>query len=130
MSRLTIENFIYINDFEISQYKILNALKLYKQDFQNNVFLPGLLELSEISTSLRKISKKRTRLIDVFSDPIKKVDIQNRRLIFENYILNDEDIEQIFSLIKWALPIINDTVCDGMNIKKQVSSVNVDNLIN
>ena len=130
MCKLSIENFIYINDFEISQYQILNALKSYKNDFENKNFLPGLIELSEISTSLKKISKKRTRLIDVFTDPIKKVDVEKRRLVFENYILNDDDIEEIFALIKWAIPHINDILSSGMSIKKQVSSVTVDNLIN
>lgn len=117
-NKLTIDNFLFINDLEISQYKILGHLKKYRNEFENNLFLPGLLELAELSTTLKQIVKKRTRLIDVFPVPVRKVDIENKRLIFENFEINNDGVEEIFNLIKWSIPKINEAICEGMKIRK------------
>jgi hypothetical protein len=118
MSKLTIDNFLFINDLELSQYKILSSLKNYRIEFEDNKFLPGLLDLAELITTLKEILKKRTRLIDIFPIPVKRVDIEKRRLIFDNFELDNDGVDSIFQLIKWSIPKINDTICEGMKIRK------------
>lgn len=118
MCKLSIDNFLFINDFELSQYKILGSLQRYKTDFESNIFLPGLLELAELTTTLKQILKKRTRLIDVFPIPVKKVDIDKKCLIFDNFEIDNESVEDIFNLIKWAIPKITEVVYEGMKIRK------------
>lgn len=118
MCKLTIDNFLFISDLELSQYKILGSLQKYRTDFESNIFLPGLLELAELTTTLKQILKKRTRLIDVFPIPVKKVDIDKRCLVFDNFEINNENVETIFSLIKWAIPKITEVIYDGMKIRK------------
>jgi hypothetical protein len=103
---------------ELSQYKILGSLKSYKNEFENNIFLPGLLDLADLITTLKQILKKKTRLIDIFPIPVKRVDIEKRRLVFDNFELDNDGVESIFHLIKWSIPKINETICEGMKIRK------------
>lgn len=118
MNRLSIEDFIFISDYELSQYKILNALTQYKEDFRNNRIFPGLSELAEIMTKLKQIDKKKAKLVDMFPIPIRKIDADKRRLIFDNFWLNNHNIEDIFDLVKWAIPVIGEVMDEGLNSRK------------
>ncbi|MGE5680290.1 MAG: hypothetical protein ACM34K_05355 [Bacillota bacterium] len=117
MASLTLENFLYVNDFEISQYKILGCLKNYREEFNNNN-ISNLTELSTLVSTLIRVEKKRSKIIDLFPVPVKKVDAEKRQLVFDNFVLYDEDVERIFDLIKWAIPVIHETIDEALCLTK------------
>lgn len=117
MKNLTIENFLFINDFEISQYKILGALKSYREDFSRND-ISNLRELSNLVSTLIRVEKKRSKILDLFPIPIQKVDSDKRQLVFDNFVLYDDDVEMIFDLIKWAIPMIHETIDEALCLTK------------
>lgn len=117
MTKLTIDSFLFSTDLELSQYRILSCLNNYRRDFQTHNIFPGLIELTELSRTLNKIIKKRSLLLNYFSIPVLKVDEDKRVVFFENFYMNNDDIERIFDLMKWAFPEINKVIEDGLHIK-------------
>lgn len=118
MKKLCINDFLFISDFEMSQYKILGALKDYRMEFHNNKVLSLLSELTELVSLLIRVEKKRSQIVNLFPLKLEKIDAQNRQVVFEDFVLYDEDIERIFSLIKWAIPEIHDTIDQGLCLTK------------
>ncbi|MGE5401561.1 MAG: hypothetical protein ACM3S2_14260 [Ignavibacteriales bacterium] len=129
MTHLTIDTFLYVNDFELGQYKVLGALKLYKEEFNKNQVFPVLSELTTLVNTLIRVEKKRSKIIDLFPIPVEQVDAENKRLVFENFVLYNEDIERIFDLIKWAIPVIHDTIDEGLCITKSFKKEQVAELV-
>ncbi|MGE5353457.1 MAG: hypothetical protein ACM3P0_15340 [Acidobacteriota bacterium] len=118
MTYLTIDTFLYADDFELGQYKVLGALKKYNEEFQNKNTHPYLAELTSLVNTLIRVEKKRSKIIDLFPIPVEKVDAEKKQLVFENFILYNEDIERIFDLIKWAIPAIHDTIDEGLCVSR------------
>jgi|GEM_PF-3178100 len=122
MKRITIDNFLYISDFEMSQYMLLGKLQSYKADFNQNKIFPAVNELNDLLSILRQVTKKKSLLIDMFPCPVKKVDVDKKRLIFENHEMNNDQVEQVFEFIKWSIPQIEEVLEEGLCVKKITES--------
>lgn len=124
-STLTIEDFLFIEDLEMAQYAVLNRLKNYKDRFLKND-LSGLSELSSLAAVLIRVEKKRSKILDLFPLPVKKVDAENRQLVFDGYVLYDEDVERMFELIKWAIPVLHETIDEALCVNMGFTKDNID----
>ncbi|MEI7812910.1 MAG: hypothetical protein WCJ01_10875 [Ignavibacteria bacterium] len=126
MTHLSTNDFLFIADVELNQYKILGALKHYKEEFNKKDFTK-LSQLSSLASSLIRVEKKRGKLLDLFPVPVKRIDNEGKKLIFDGFVLYNEDIERTFELIKWAIPVIHDTIDEGIcltqNFKNETFSV-------
>lgn len=120
MRYLSIENFLCITDFELSQYQILAGLKRYKEQFMSSNVFPALKELAELSSTLKQIKRKNSRLIENFPIPVKNIDTEKRQVEFDSFTLYDEDIARILDLIKWAIPVVDAAIDDALSIKKVI----------
>lgn len=118
MKLLSIDNFLYISDFELSQYQILAGLEKYKTEFQSSRIFPALKELAQLSSALKQIKRKNSKLLQNFSIPVKKVDVEARRLEFDTFTLYEEDVNRILDLIKWAIPVIDSVIDQALSVRK------------
>ncbi|MCU7495517.1 MAG: hypothetical protein HF314_01070 [Ignavibacteria bacterium] len=111
MNKLTLDTFLYVTDFELSSYKILNSLKNYNKEFNHNRLYPGLSELIELNLQLKEIDENN--LNDVFIENLSSRKSKDDRLMVETIEVTDDYIQQVVDLIEWAKPLVKDTIDEG-----------------
>jgi len=116
MERISIESFFTSEtDLEMNQYRILGGIREICSDFDKKKIYPTLATLIELKQSIDKIKDERNNLNENFPKQIKGFDIKAQKVIYESpgNINRNENIEEIFALIDWALPYINDAIDEG-----------------
>jgi hypothetical protein len=117
MSRMGLELFISAEqDFEVRQYRILNALANVRSDFSHNRIYPTLGELIELYVTLSRISRNAGDIRQELPRQIKGLDLKAQRIIYESLNLSQRDIEAVEELINWSLPHIQRTIEEGQTI--------------
>lgn len=119
LGHLTLNLFTSIEDFELSQYKILAALKKYSVWFDDKKLYPALSELISWSHLLSNIVAENTILKKRFPRKLVGFDSQKEEPIYEEYEekeYSQTEIEVIFNLINWFLPKITKTIGVGTEI--------------
>lgn len=109
------------SDFEISQYRILAALKLISEDFQQNKIYPHLSQLIKVYGKLQEILDKLQDLRDKFPKRIKKIDFVNEVIEHEVVFVAGADLAKVERLIDWALPYIKAKIEEGQTIYEFVN---------
>ena len=102
-------------DLEMNQYRILAGIKKARIEFGQKKIYPSLATLIKLNRELNQIKDERNSLRQKFPKQIKGFDVKEQKVIYEtsmNLELNDS-IENIFELIDWALPQINETIEEG-----------------
>lgn len=116
-SSLSLDLFTKVqSDFEISQYKVLAALKEISEDFKQNKIYPHLSELVELHSTLTDIKKRLKDLRNDFPKRIKKVDFVNQVIEHEVVFVDGSDLSKVEDLIEWALPYIEAKIEEGKAI--------------
>lgn len=117
MNKLSFESFFTSSaDAETIQYRILGGVKKARTDFGKHKIYPSLAQLKNLKDSIEKVIDERENLVDNFPKKIRAFDLKEKKVIYENTaeIKLDEMIEEIFELIEWALPLINEVAEEGM----------------
>ncbi len=122
MNHLTLENFISPkSDLESTQYLILSKLALYRKQFNQNKLYPALAELSNLATKLEKLFESNSETRIWLPKQISSSFIKNKDIIYEKTEADNSVNASPFELIKWALPLIKDTIYEGLVIYEFVS---------
>lgn len=116
MKELTIEDFLKpCYDLELSQYKILNKLKEIRNEFTKMKIYPHLTELIFISSQLENLVSIKTTPVDsgelTYDDDYTADHLSH--IIPE---MKEEDFENIFEVILWVLPLLNELIEEGFVI--------------
>lgn len=117
MKRISLETFFTSeNDIEMNQYRILGGIKELNNDFDKKKIYPALASLIELKSSLEKLCEERKNLSGRFPKVIQGYDSKEQKLIFTipNKFEENQNIEHVFELAEWALPIIKDTIEEGI----------------
>lgn len=128
MKSITLDSFLYISDFELSQYLLLGKLQSYKKEINSNNVLPAVNELNDLLSILKKVTKKKSLLIDMFPYPVKKVDVDKKLLIFENHEMNNNQVEEVFDFIKWSIPQIEEVLEEAQCSQNSTESEEIDSI--
>lgn len=113
MKKLTLDNFIYISDIELSQYTILNNLQKYRQDFNQNRLYPSLTELTELNLSLKDLDRNESNLAELHNRDFYKSCIEPNITMVKTLELTPAYTDKVFELIEWAKPLVKDTIDEG-----------------
>lgn len=113
MNRLSLDNFLYVTDFELSQYRILDCLKKYTSDFHHSRLYPALSELSELNLILKEIDRHETQLNDLFIQQFYKRSLVDEGILVEPVDISEREFETVLELIEWSKPLIKDTIAEG-----------------
>ena len=117
LNRLDLQSFIASGpDFESNQYRILNSLKSYRNEFAHNRLYPALSDLIELTLVLEALLKEKSNLQKKLPQQLKEVDLKGKRLVYEPLKLASSDVEKISELIVWSLPRIKKAIEEGMKI--------------
>ncbi|MGE5680291.1 MAG: hypothetical protein ACM34K_05360 [Bacillota bacterium] len=111
MNKLTLDTFLYVSDFELTTYRVLDSLKSYTQEFNRNKLYPGLSELIELNLALKDIDD--SNLNDIYIENYNKPNRSDENLMIETVEITDEYIEQVVNLIEWVKPLIRETIDEG-----------------
>lgn len=116
MEQLSLEIFFDSEtDWEMNQYRILAGIKKACTEFGQKKIYPSLAMLIKLNRELNQIIDERNNLRQKFPIQIKGFDVKEEKVIYEsskNFELNDK-IENVFSLIDWALPYITEAIDEG-----------------
>ena len=117
MERISIEIFFTSeSDLETNQYKILGGIRKVCSDFTKKKIYPSLAALIELKQSIDKIKDERNNLNNKFPKQIKGFDINAQKIIYESAgdVNQNNSIEELFNLIDWALPYIEEELMKGL----------------
>jgi hypothetical protein len=115
MNALTLETFFSSDtDWEMNQYRVLGGIKEYSNDFNKKKLYPSLAHLIELSNHLEEILKQQKNINQSFPKEIKNFDVKNKMVLFESLEKLSPDLEFLFQLIKWAIPLINQEIEEGI----------------
>jgi hypothetical protein len=117
MERISIESFFTSeSDLEINQYKILGGIREVCSDFTEKKIYPSLAALIELKQSIDNIKEEKNNLNKKLPKQIKGFDINAKKVIYESAgdVNHNNNIEEIFDLINWALPYIEEAIDEGI----------------
>jgi hypothetical protein len=117
MERLSIESFFTSEtDLETNQYRILGGLRKVCNDFDKKKIYPSLAMLIELRQSIYKIKEETNNLSNKFPKQIKGFDVNAQKIIYESAgdVNHNNSVEELFNLIDWALPYIEEAIDEGI----------------
>lgn len=112
MNSLNLETFLAVGDtdFEKNQYIVLAGIKEYRNELNKKKLYPALTDLISLVSLLNDVKKGRNDLQSSFPRQIKKYDVKNKRIVFKTTETLDRNVEYLFDLIDWALPLIKSLI--------------------
>jgi len=112
-------------DFEYKKYLLLSYLQFIEKEFNDWKLFPYLADLVKHRNLLVEIINKKQLLQNTFSKTSSNLDFDKLQLNYINIINDDEIMEKIEEIIKYALPKIEYHIREGEYIYKKI-----DNLMN
>lgn len=114
---LNIETFIHaLHDVERTQFEILQGLKEVRTHFHRNKIYPSLSHLIDLQSSLQAILDNADSLRHKPTRTLTHINLEERRLIYDEHRIEDEHFAQIRDLIDWAMPHILTAIDEGSTI--------------
>lgn len=111
MKTVTLDSFYKFEDFELTQYQILDYIKKYSSGLHQNKLFPGLDGLSDLALQFENINME-----EICSNEAGECKYNSDSFINEDNSANksnDEYIDKVFALIEWAKPMIQELVDEG-----------------
>ncbi len=123
MKNTTIDIFTStIEDQELSEYKILAALKYYSEQLHKNLLYPSFAELIEINNLLMDIINRKMNYQKIRAQEKLSADLNIPFAEEESEQEENSDISRLFDLVIWALPRIREVLNEGVAIYDFVES--------
>ncbi len=117
MERMTLDWFVSgPQDMELRQYRVLQGLKGYFEQFSHNRLYPYLAELIHLLEGLENLAQKRGDMRRQFPQRLKDIDVENSKLIFEQIHEDSTDFQKTMDLLQWTVPQLKKTIEEGMHI--------------
>jgi len=117
MERISLDSFLSSEtDWEMNHYKILGGIKELSMDLDRKKIYPALAQLIELKNSLDQIKAARNDLNGKFPKEIKSFNVKEQKIILKTpaQFNNPKNVEAVFELIDWALPVIQDKIDEGI----------------
>ncbi len=125
MNNLTLDIFTSsVEDQELSEYKVLAALKNYSDKLHKNLLYPSFGELIELWNMLHSLINQRKYLFLSKTPKITGTDFENHKLIneFDTEESDDYNLLKLFDFITWATPRIKEVINEATAIFDFVES--------
>lgn len=103
-------------DFEYKKYILLGYLQKVSQSFDERKLYPFLADLIFHHQNLWVIRKNKQVVSDQFPRKIKKIDVDNFKLIYEKMMHDHSYIEEVEQILNYAIPKIEQHLRDGKAI--------------
>lgn len=105
-----------LRDVESTQYRILAYLQGIRDAFTRNAIYPHLGELVALHKTLDGVTGRLADAREALPGRLTGVDLTAHRLIYEKVDLGLEQLDDLETLIQWALPRIREAIDEGTAI--------------
>ncbi len=111
------ENWIteHLMDFEYKKYVLLGYLKQVKEHFGEQKLYPDLSELITHYKNLIQLKNNATALENNFKKPIKGIDFESLKFIYEN-TNEDDSLNELKQIIEYSEPLLANELSNGKTI--------------
>lgn len=109
---LSLSLFTSARDLEAAQYRVLAGLREIRSAFARNQVYPHLGDLVRLHAALREIAERTETLREHQPRALKGLDLEEGRLVYEE----PEEPLLFEALIRWALPLLVETIEEGRAI--------------
>ncbi len=117
MEALSLELFTQVGiDFEVRQYRTLDALKNIKRNFSHNKLYPHLSQLIDLFNNLKTVVERIDQMEQNMPREIKKIDLKNKKITYQLLHSDYKHLQSVKDIINWAMPFINQTIREGVTI--------------
>lgn len=103
-------------DFEYKKYLLLAYLKQVNACFFQQKLFPTLSDLVFHYRNLKELKERKTLMQKGFPKELKQADLMKARLIYEELIKNNDLMDELESIIAFALPKLEERVEEGKEI--------------
>ncbi len=103
-------------DFEYKKYMLLAYLQYTKKQFDQVKLYPTLSELLFHYHNLIQIKENKQFLSEKFPKKISKADFEKLKLTYTSILKDDKIMQEIESVIEFALPKIRESISEGKQI--------------
>ncbi|WP_338767668.1 hypothetical protein WAF17_06280 [Bernardetia sp. ABR2-2B] len=103
-------------DFEYKKYMLLAYLQYTKKQFDEVKLYPTFSELLFHYNNLLQIKENKQLLSEKFPKKLSKADFEKLKLTYTSILKDDEMMQEIESVVEFALPKINASVNEGKQI--------------
>jgi hypothetical protein len=103
-------------DTELSQYRILRALKERREQFSHNRLFPWLAELIKLAGDLEDLQERRDGMDRRLPQTLHEVDMENMRLVYESAGSGTPEFRKLMDVVLWALPRVRAAADEGIGI--------------
>jgi|JI8StandDraft_2_1071088.scaffolds.fasta_scaffold01641_9 hypothetical protein len=107
-------------DFEYKKYILLAYFKGIQEEFRASKLYPYLSDLIFHYQNLQNIKEHKKILYQSFPKQISKADFENLRIEYENFVQDDQLMEELESIISFALPNFKNLLVEGKNIYEYI----------
>lgn len=125
MKNTTIDIFTStIEDQELSEYKILAALKYYSEQLHRNLLYPSFAELIDINNLLMDIVSQKMSYHKMRAQEKLTSDLEFKNSVSENDDdqYDNPEISNLFDLVIWTVPRLREVLNEGVAIYDFVES--------
>jgi hypothetical protein len=117
----------FSGDNETDQYRILAELKEYGSSFRKKLLYPGISELIDLASTLTSMLEQKNTLEKSFPKEIIGFDVEAKKIIVKEVENPDKNMESLFELIEWAIPVIKQSIEEGIALYEFVEkNINID----
>ncbi len=103
-------------DFEYKKYMLLAYLQYTKKQFDEVKLYPTFSELLFHYDNLLQIRENKQLLSEKFPKKLSKADFEKLKLTYTSILKDDEIMQEIESVVEFALPKISESVHEGKQI--------------
>src|SRR6185436_3671307 len=107
-------------DFEYKKYILLDYLQQVNKSFDEKKLYPSLSDLISHYRNLDELKKNKAIVSNSFPQQISKVDFENFKLQFEKILLDEKYMDEIESILDFAIPAIEEQVGEGRELYSDV----------
>ncbi|MDX2002059.1 MAG: hypothetical protein SFW35_06495 [Chitinophagales bacterium] len=103
-------------DFEYKKYLLLAYLQEVGNNFNEHKLYPFLADLFQHHNNLLALKQGKESAMSAFPKQISKIDIENMRLEYEKLHFDDRYLEELNSIMDYALPRLKKYTAEGKEL--------------
>jgi hypothetical protein len=107
-------------DFEYKKYILLAYFKGIQEEFKASKLYPYLSDIIFHYQNLQNVKEHKKILYQSFPKQISKADFEKLHLEYENLVQDDELMEELESIISFALPNFKSLLLEGKNMYEYI----------
>ena len=103
-------------DFEYKKYILLAYLKQVSEEFAKYKLYPSFSDLIHHYKNLTIFQENKKKLFEQFPAHLSEEEFLKMKLAFDPEVEDSPDLQEIESIVKYSLPVINDQLKEGKEI--------------